>query len=347
MWPFLEKEPQQLRRVHEMMDRQVAQLKHLIDDLLDVSRISRGKIELRRSMVDMAAILHSAIESVRPSIENSGHRLHLDLAEGATVLDGDAGRLTQIFGNLLNNAAKYTDPSGDIFVSMGRNQGCCEVRIRDTGAGIPSEMLVSIFDPFTQVARTLDRAQGGLGIGLTLVKKLVELHAGTIEARSEGIGKGSEFIVRLPLAPANQSFISSNERIEQHTQVELPRWRVLVVDDLSSSADTLAMMIEGLNQEVLVAYDGASALGIAKQFRPDFIFSDLAMPGMDGFYLAHELQKELGAGVTLVAVTGYGQDRDREQSRAAGFSFHLVKPTTLTEIRQILAARCLTPQKAA
>jgi CheY-like chemotaxis protein/two-component sensor histidine kinase len=350
MWSLLEQDSLQLRKVHEMMERQVAQLRHLIDDLLDVSRISRGKIELRRSVVDVAEVLQSAIESVRPSIESLGHKLHVSLPDSVVVLNGDVGRLTQIFGNLLHNAAKYTDQSGEIFVTLASDDEWCEVRVRDTGAGIPPDMLVSIFDPFTQVARTLDRSQGGLGIGLTLVKKLVDLHAGTIEAQSQGEGKGSEFIVRLPLQQVLGASTAGSQALKQRevqSGESLPRRKVLVVDDLPSSADTLAMIIEGINQEVIVAYDAASAIKMAKNFHPDFVFSDLAMPSMDEFHLAHELRNALGPDVTLVAVTGYGQERDREQSREAGFAFHLVKPTTLSEIHQILAASITVSQVAA
>jgi PAS domain S-box-containing protein len=334
--PSVENQPQHVRRLGELMGRQVEQLKHLIDDLLDVSRISRGKIALRREKLDLRDAISSAVEVARPLIDARGHELCIELPSVSLPIDGDSGRLMQVFGNLLHNAAKYTDPNGRIELSLRAEDGRGVVSIRDTGSGIPPEMLGSIFEAFTQVSGTLDRSQGGLGIGLTLVKTLVELHGGIVEARSEGVGKGSEFIVRLPLLEAHTGVILGELPGRQEARLALHRHRVLVVDDLKPSADTLAMLLESLGQDICVAYSAASALEQVERFQPDLVVSDIAMPGMDGYQLAQEVRHACGEKPLLVALTGYGQEHDRMRAHEAGFNRHLVKPASVDALRDLL-----------
>jgi PAS domain S-box-containing protein len=339
IWPRVEKDPAQAARIREMMERQVKQLKRLIDDLLDVSRISRGKIQLRTEKVELSAILEGAIEAIRPFVDACRHRLKVELPNYPVTVEGDIGRLTQVFGNLIHNAAKYTDPCGLIRISADVHDDRAFVRVKDNGSGIPQEMLESIFDAFTQVNLNLDRAQGGLGIGLTLVKTLVEMHGGTVFATSEGPGLGSEFVVTLPLVTrsgkgAPRKTLPEHQRT--HGARALTRRRVLVVDDVKPSADTLAMMLEELGQEARVAYDGVSALQLADEFKPDVVFSDVAMPGLDGYGLARRLGATDGKKPLLVALTGYGQERDRARAHEAGFSHHLVKPTDLESLHHVL-----------
>lgn len=339
IWPRFEKDPVQAARIREMMGRQVKQLKRLIDDLLDVSRISRGKIQLRTEKTELSTILTGAIEAIRPIVDTYRHRLEVEFPNYPVIIDGDIGRLTQVFGNLIHNAAKYTEPGGLIRISADAHDGRAFVRVRDNGSGIPQEMLESIFDAFTQVNVSLDRAQGGLGIGLTLVKNLVEMHGGTVFATSEGPGLGSEFVVTLPLVTEQRKDAPRElgQKDKQfHGVRNLARRRVLVVDDVKPSADTLAMMLEELGQEARVAYDGRSALCLADEFEPDVVFSDIAMPGMDGYGLARQLRTKTGKSPLLVALTGYGQERDRLRAYEAGFSHHLVKPTDLEALRELL-----------
>ncbi len=339
IWPRVEKDPVQAAQIRDMMGRQVKQLKRLIDDLLDVSRISRGKIQLRMETTELSTILGGAIEGSRPFVDACRHQLVVELPDYPVKLQGDIGRLTQVFGNLIHNAAKYTDPGGRIHVSAEVHGGRAFVRIKDNGSGIPREMLESIFDAFTQVNLNLDRAQGGLGIGLTLVKNLVEMHGGTVFATSEGTGLGSEFVVTLAVVTGEEKEVPRGMPREHQPALgfrELARRRVLVVDDVKPSADTLAMMLEELGQEARVAYDGPSALQLADEFKPDVIFSDIAMPGMDGYGLASRLRTAVSTKPLLVALTGYGQEQDRSRAYEAGFSHHLVKPTDLESLHDLL-----------
>lgn len=336
IWSRVGSDPQQSTRLREIMERQVQQLKRLIDDLLDVSRISRGKIKLQREPLSIASIIEGALESVRPMIDESGHTVQVELPNDLVLVEGDSGRLMQVFGNLLNNAAKYTPRKGQIGV-RGRIDGSfVEISVYDNGSGIPAEMLTSIFEPFTQVHHNLDRAQGGLGIGLTLVKTLVEMHGGTVEARSEGPGKGSEFLVRLPLLKGGADRVRPLGKEDEREKASLGRHRVLVVDDLRASADTLAMMLEGLGQETRTVYDGSSALILAQEFDPEVVISDIAMPNMDGYHLAGQIRRMGGRQPFLVALTGYGQKHDRKRAFDAGFDAHLVKPTSLQDLRALL-----------
>ena len=336
VWPFVEHDPVETRRVRDVMGRQVGQLIRLIDDLLDVSRISRGKIELRKERLDLATIVEAAIEAVRPLVDGCGHEVTVVLPAEPVAIEGDVGRLLQVFGNLLNNAAKYSGRNGRIRVAATREGDGVVVSVQDEGPGIPSEMLAAIFEMFVQVDQTLDRAHGGLGIGLTLVKNLVELHGGTVEAKSDGQGRGSEFVVRLPVVTGDLTQPAAEARSAPHPSLPIPGCRVLVVDDVKASADTLSMMLAGLGQEIRTAYDGWSALAAAAEFRPDLAFLDIAMPEMDGYEVAKRLRQMSGCGPVLVALTGYGQEEDRRRALEAGFDHHLVKPASLDALRQLL-----------
>ncbi len=324
------------RQVRDMAERQVQHMARLLDDLLDVSRISRGRIELRKEAVDVAAVISRTVEAVRPLIEERRHELTVSLPAGPLRVEADPARLEQVLTNLLNNAAKYTDPGGHVWLLVERDDREVVLRVRDTGIGIATEMLPRIFDLFVQAERRLDRSQGGVGIGLTLVKKLVELHGGRIEASSTGLGQGSEFVVRLPALsdqrPCEKARASDNDDV-----AELPRRRVLVVDDNKDAADSLAMLLRLAGQDVRAAYDGPSALTQAKDFQPATVFLDIGMPGMDGYEVARRLRSEPELrGVVLVALTGWGQEEDRRRSKEAGFDQHMVKPVEPAALDQFL-----------
>jgi CheY-like chemotaxis protein len=322
-----------VNRQLDIMSRQLQQLTHLVDDLLDVSRVSRGLIELRREVLPLRDVLRSAIESSRPLLDSRGHTLTIGpILEGVNV-DGDAVRLTQVFANLMNNAGKYTEPGGRIHVDVLPGDGCVEVAISDTGRGIPPEMLTSIFDMFTQVPGSLDRAPGGLGIGLTLVRTLVELHGGSVRAESGGIGTGSRFVVTLPLAI---------ERVEGNAPGAPPaaaasRSLVMIVDDNVDAAVSLAEVLKLVGNEVVVAHEGAQALSMAASgMRPHVVLMDIGLPGMDGYETAREWRRRYGRSARLVALTGYGSADDRRRSAQAGFDGHLVKPVTLDKLLEML-----------
>jgi CheY-like chemotaxis protein len=320
----------------DVIERQTAQMTRLVDDLLDVSRITRGKIRLEKAPVDVATVVAQAVESSRPVIEARQHALDVALPPGPPLLvDADATRLAQVVLNLLHNAAKYTDEGGKIWVVVERQGDEAAIRVRDTGIGIPPEMLPHVFDLFTQVDRTLDRAQGGLGIGLTLVRRLVELHGGRATASSPGPGQGSEFVIRLPLldaAPAEHQAAPAN------SQRTGPRYRILVVDDNRDSADSLAIVLRGEGHEVVTAYDGPSALEEARTSQPQAVLLDIGLPGLDGYEVARRLRQDRDLQhVLLVAMTGYGKSEDRERSRQAGFDAHLVKPVDLDELKSLLS----------
>ncbi len=322
----------------EVMGRQVRQLSRLVDDLLDVSRISRGLILLRREPVTVQSALSEAVESVRPLIEAEHHELAISAPDEPLYVYADAVRLTQIFANLMTNAAKYTNPGGHIAVSAQREGPQVVVRVRDTGIGIEKEMLPRIFDVFTQAPRALDRAQGGLGLGLTLVRRLVALHGGSIEVRSEGIGKGSEFEVRLPLtdqpAPA---------QIPVNPAPRANRLRVLIVDDNVDAAELLAEALSLAGHEVAVAHDGPEALQVQARFRPDVGVLDIGLPVMDGYKLATRMRQVSAVPMRLIALTGYGQSEDRERSARAGFDAHLVKPVEIEEIAGLVSRMPIAP----
>lgn len=325
-----------VERVREMMTRQVDNMVRLVDELMEVSRITRGKIELRKEKIDLAEVLQSAVETSRPFIEASQHQLDLDLPTEPLMLEVDKMRLTQVFANLLNNAAKYTPEGGRIWLSARREDAQAVVSVRDNGMGIPAEMLPKVFDLFTQADRTTHRAQGGLGIGLTLVHSLVTLHGGNVKVDSEGAGQGSEFTVRLPLTDKGNG---PGSRLQNDSSaLPLSSRRMLVVDDNHDAADSLALLLKGLGNEVIITYDGPSSLQILENFQPTVVFLDIGMPEMDGFEVARRIRRQpKGQDITLIALTGWGQGEDRRQSREAGINHHLVKPVDLETLKALLA----------
>jgi two-component system CheB/CheR fusion protein len=333
-----------LGQAMDMAERQVGHMARLLDDLLDVSRISRGRIELRQEPVDLAAVLGRSVEAARPLFEERQHQLTVSLTPGPLRVRGDPTRLDQVVTNLLNNAAKYTDPGGRIRVSAGREGGAVVLRVRDTGIGIDPEMLPKIFDLFVQAERRLDRSQGGVGIGLTLVRRLVELHGGTVDAQSAGPGRGSEFVVRLPAAPEGEAGARAGAAGADAASPRALSRRVLVVDDNVDAADSIALLLRLGGHEVRVAHDGPTALLIARAFRPQVVFLDIGMPGMDGYEVARRLRREPGPQpALLVALTGWGHDEDRRRSQEAGFDHHLVKPVDPAALVQLLAGVPVSP----
>jgi CheY-like chemotaxis protein/two-component sensor histidine kinase len=309
----------------------------LVDDLMEVSRITRGSIELRLERVSLADVVRSAVETSAPAIESARHRLTLDLPSEPVYVEADSVRLAQVFGNLLNNAAKYTPEGGDIAVRARVEGGQAVVSVRDTGTGIAPESLPQVFELFVQEERTYSRAQGGLGIGLTLARSLVQLHGGSVEARSDGPGRGSEFTVRLPMirkGPEVAEPTSHGAAVESGVALQ----RVLVVDDNRDAADSLAMLLQVLGSDVHTAHDGASALDAFVAYRPTLAFLDIGMPGMDGYELARRARQLPGGQETiLIALSGWGQDADRRRSREAGIDHHLVKPVDISVLRSLLA----------
>jgi PAS domain S-box-containing protein len=320
-----------------IVERQVHTMVRLVDDLLDVNRITRGKIELRMAPIDLALIIQRAVESARPLIEANRHTLTVTLLAAPARVYADATRLEQVFANLLNNAAKYTERGGSIRVTMEHRTGFAVVRVADSGFGIPAQVLPHIFDLFAQGERTLDRAQGGLGIGLTLVKTLLEMHHGTVSALSDGPGKGSEFVVQLPaMLEASAALTPTNGPNAEWPHAAL---QVLVVEDHKDSADSLAMLLTLWGHDVRTAHDGRSGLKAAQSYRPHIVFLDIGLPGLDGYEVARRLRGEFGQQMRLVALTGYGQDDDRRRAQAAGFDAHLVKPADPDVLQHLLAGR--------
>jgi two-component system CheB/CheR fusion protein len=326
-------------RAREMMERQLHHLVRLVDDLLDMSRIMSGKIGLRKEKVEAASVITRAIETIQPLVESQGHQLHVALPAKPVWLHGDLVRLAQVIGNLLHNSAKYMERGGQIWLSSEKEGDTLVVRVRDAGIGIDPDVLPCIFDLFTQANHSASRAQGGLGIGLTLVRRLVEMHSGSVSAFSEGLGKGSEFVVRLPVvsgaAPAHEALTKANGATPSPP---VPGHRVLVVDDNRDAADSLAVLLRILGQDVQVAHDGPAALEAARRQRPDVVFLDIGMPGMDGYDVARGLRRQPGLErVKLIALTGWGQEEDRQRSQEAGIEHHLVKPAELEILKAILA----------
>ncbi len=323
-----------------MAERNVVHLARLIDDLMDIARINRGKIELSKQVVDLATIVNQAVSTARPLIDERHQEMFVTVAERTIKLEADPTRLEQVFWNLLNNAAKYTEPGGQIQLTVeAADGGEVVVRVRDTGIGIKAEMLPRVFDMFVQVGDHKDHAQGGLGIGLSLVRTLVEMHGGSITARSEGPGKGSEFVVRLPLLTRARDVETPVSDQARESVGKPPRRRILVVDDNVDAARSLARLLERLyGQELRVAHNGMEALILAEEFRPEVILLDIGLPGMDGNEVARRLRERPGTEDSLVvALTGWGQESDIERSRAAGFDHHLVKPANPEAIVELLA----------
>ena len=330
--------PATVASVRDVMERQVNQMVHLVNDLLDVARITRGQIELRLERVDLKAIIASAVETSMPLIEASRHQLQVQLADEPLPLDADPTRLAQVLGNLLNNAAKYTPAGGRITLRARRDGAQALIEVKDSGVGIPAESIATVFDMFTQVGQNMGRAQGGLGIGLSLVRRLAELHGGSATAASPGAGLGSTFSVRLPLLAPQQETPAGPATAVPAAPASGRRFRVLVVDDNVDAADTLAAVLDMMGHATQVVHDGAQALAVAPQFLPDVIFLDIGLPGMSGYDVARALRRTpAGAAVVLVALTGWGAENDRSQSSAAGFDHHLTKPANLLAIGELLA----------
>jgi PAS domain S-box-containing protein len=326
-------------RIHSMLDRQMKHIIRLVDDLLDASRITLGKIELKRAPVELATVVQSAVEMSRPLIEGARHRLEVALPPESLVVDADAVRLTQALSNLLNNAAKYTEEGGQIWVAAQTRGGQVEITVRDTGTGIPKEMLDRVFDLFIQVQdeNGHTRPGPGLGIGLTMVRLLVNMHGGQVEARSEGAGKGSEFVVRLPLAKVQ--YVTHSTTATQSSGMDSLGYRILVVDDNRDSADSLAMLLRTSGAIAHTAYDGASALEAISYQQPDVVVLDLGMPGMDGYSVAEQIRRRPdNERVTLIALSGWGQEQDRLRSLAAGFDHHLTKPVDLNALQGLFSS---------
>jgi signal transduction histidine kinase len=323
----------------ESMDRQVAQMTRLVEDLLDVSRITRGAIELRRETLDVAREIRHALDSCRVPIEAGGHRLSVKLPDEALHVVADRVRLQQILENLILNAVKYTDPGGSIEVSADVELGGVVIRVRDSGIGIARDKLAHVWDLFVQVDESPERTRKGLGIGLALVKDLVKRHGGTVEADSDGLGQGSTFTVRLPRAVRAESAATTPKADPKSERGAAPAKRILIVDDNIDAAETLAMMLELLGQQTRQAHDGKAALKAAAEYRPDVIFLDIGLPGLSGHEVASRIRRDLGMEqVYLIALSGYGTEEDRRKSFYAGFDSHLVKPLDPSALPGILAA---------
>ena len=359
---IMQRSPGPVAQAHarDVIERQLGQMVHLVDDLLDVSRISQGKLELRRTRADLAEVLKTAVETSRPLIDAGGHQLRVQLPPaGELCVDGDTTRLCQIVANLLNNAAKYTPEGGSIELSAWREEGRgadpengeAVIAVQDSGVGLAPDMLPRVFDMFAQVDRSVARAQGGLGIGLALVKQLVDMHGGSVEAHSDGVGRGCRFIVRLPLVaaawpaaaptavqqPRAQAAAPASAAMAGTATAEPGTLRVLVVDDNIDSAESLAEVLEMGGHEVRVAHDGPSALTLAGSFRPQAIVLDIGLPGLTGHEVAQRIRAQAwGQAIHLIALSGWGQAEDRQRSREAGFDAHFVKPVDLDELEALL-----------
>jgi PAS domain S-box-containing protein len=333
-----------MQYARDTIDRQVRHLSRLVDDLLDVSRLSTGKVKLRKERVELAAVLARAVETSRPLIDARRHQLTVAVPDGPVWVDADVTRLAQVVSNLLNNAAKYTEEGGRIALAVGREGGEAVLRVRDSGAGIPADMLTQVFDLFVQVERGLDRAQGGLGIGLTLVRSLAEMHGGRVTAHSAGPGRGSEFVVRLPLAGHAPPDAGSSPEGPPPALARPPSRRVLVVDDNVDAAESLALLLRAVGHEVRTAHDGLEALREAEAHRPEVVLLDIGLPRLDGYEVARRLRQQEGLrGALVVALTGYGQEEDRRRAAAAGFDVHLVKPADPATVQQLVARARASP----
>ena len=327
-------DPNEHNQLISIIERQVQLLARLVDDLLDVARITRGKLELRMQRVTVREVLSAAIETARPLIEGAGHALHTDIAEGDLILYADAQRLGQVFANVLNNASKYTAPGGTIWLRAHAETGKLVVSVRDTGIGLTPEQCEQIFDLFVQADASLERARGGLGIGLTLVRQLVEMHRGSVTAHSQGLGHGSEFVIRVPIAVDIDETTGECAPARQSNAGRA--LRILIVDDNRDGADMLSLTLGILGHQVMTVYEPVKAIAAAQSFLPDMAFLDIGMPELNGYDLAALLRRQPWAShLMLIALTGWGQEESRQRSAAAGFDEHLVKPVDLETIDRI------------
>jgi signal transduction histidine kinase/ActR/RegA family two-component response regulator len=329
--------PAVAERSREVMERQLRQMVRLVDDLLDVSRITTGKLMVRRDPVELQQVIRSAVELAEPFIKSRGHTLEVRMPDEAVWLEADATRLAQVFSNLLNNAAKYTNSGGLIRLEADVSGNRVAVRVTDNGIGLSPEMLSRIFDMFTQADYSLERSNAGLGVGLTLARRLVELHDGVLEAYSDGLDQGSVFVATLPLATRR---LPQDQGPAAQEAAAGGRFRILLADDNVDFSNSLATLLRNLGHELLVTEDGLDALESAPSFQPDFAFLDIGLPGMNGYALARALRANAATSpAVLVAVTGWGQERDRQLAREAGFDHHMVKPVEPALIREVLAKR--------
>ncbi len=327
----------ELQRTRDMMERQLNQLVRIVDDLLDVSRISRGRLELRKAPMPLALAVESALESCHSLFCSRGHEVTLNLSPEPLLVEGDFARLAQVFVNLLSNSAKYTDRGGSIRVSLQRDADQALVCVRDSGVGIPSEALASVFDMFSQIQSHKPLAAGGLGIGLALVRRLVQMHGGSVEAQSDGPGTGSVFIVRLPLIQEANADVTQ-PRMDGADLGAQPKRRILVADDNVDAAATLALLLQMQGHDARTATDGRQAVDLASVFRPDIIFMDVGMPRMDGLEATRQIRAQpWGKSIVIVALTGWGQAADRQATQLVGMDLHLVKPINLEAIAAVLS----------
>ncbi|HEV8613629.1 MAG TPA: ATP-binding protein, partial [Gemmatimonadales bacterium] len=324
-----------------VIERQATQLTRLVDDLLDVSRITLGKIKLRLQPLDLAAVVARAVETSRPLIDAHRHELIVTLPEAPVRVEGDRARLIQVIANLLNNAAKYQNEGGTIALIVERDANSTVITVRDRGIGVAPEMLSEIFELFSQGERTLDRAQGGLGIGLSLVKTVVSLHGGSVSAASDGIGRGSEFSIRLPCLLQELDGYRPSDEGETTEVPDCPPLRILVVDDSRDSADSLSKLLQLAGHEVLTAHEAEQALHLAATAQPSVVLLDIGLPGMDGYEVCRRLRQSGLTNALIVAMTGYGLERDRRRSQEAGFDTHMVKPVPPGELMKLMAGHAV------
>jgi CheY-like chemotaxis protein len=332
-----------LRMASSMLERQVAHLARLVDDLLDISRITRGRIELRKERTELGPILDHALEATRALYRSMNRQLTVNVPRNAIYLDADPTRLAQVIGNLLNNACKFTNEGGEIALEVERDGGEAVVRVRDDGIGIAPDQLDGLFDMFTQVDTSLERTRDGLGLGLTLVKTLVEQHGGSVAAHSAGLGRGSEFVVRLPvvLEPPSPS-----PPVDGAAPRPIARLNILIVDDNEDGAKSLAMLLELRGHRAHTAHDGFEAIEAAERLRPDAVLLDIGLPKLNGFDVCrHIRQQAWGKDVVLIALTGWGQDEDRQRSTEAGFDAHLVKPVDHEALMGLLSVSSSLPAR--
>jgi signal transduction histidine kinase/ActR/RegA family two-component response regulator len=325
-----------IQSASEMLERQVGQMTRLVDDLLDMSRITRGKIELRKERTELVPIVNQAVEAVRALYRGADRELTITLPPQPVHLHADPTRLAQVVGNLLNNACKFTDKGGHVWLTVEQEGEQAVIRVRDNGIGIAAEQLPRLFEMFAQVDTSLERSRDGLGIGLTLVKTLVELHGGTVEAHSDGLGRGSEFAIRLPISVETPKLLSPATASEPTPAV---RRRILIVDDNEDGAESLAILLRLDGHETQTSHDGVEAIEAAERFRPDAVLLDIGLPKLNGYEVCRRIREEpWGKDMVLVALTGWGQEEDRRRSREAGFNSHMVKPVNHDVLMKLLAS---------